>query len=300
MTGFNFLKQAQLYLVWSNKQYNIDIQEVSFSQTFTENSYSVKSLHTQNMFEASVINTANAANFSFTVPVLKEDDLSVIVDRLLDYDTFDLYISTQQDVFKLEYCVFTNGSFVIEKYQPLSLQVSGEASKLSKVGAASSYTIPGTVQSRSGSRTFNLINFTEVTLASSDISTEISTIGVEVQNDVQWTPYTTVQGALNATNAATSMFPTAFVVQKRTLAGSIERYITDSNGGSLQSWSIGSPLRIKVGQKVGSTLYGFDINMSSCAVTNRATVASVFTQSYDWRMNYNPSSLSDVITYLTT
>src|SRR5210317_86114 len=126
MTGFNFLKQAQLYLVWSNKQYNIDIQEVSFSQTFTENSYSVKSLHTQNMFEASVINTANAANFSFTVPVLKEDDLSVIVDRLLDYDTFDLYISTQQDVFKLEYCVFTNGSFVIEKYQPLSLQVSGE------------------------------------------------------------------------------------------------------------------------------------------------------------------------------
>ena len=299
MTAFNFLKQAQLYLVWDSKRYLIDIQDVSFAQTFTENSYSVKNLHTQNMFEASVINKANPANFSFTVPVLREDDLSVVFDRLLDYDTVDLYISTQQDVFKLEYCVFTNGSFVIEKYQPLSLQVSGEASKLSKVGTAGSYTIPGTAQSRSAARTFNQIDYVEATLDSSSISTEISTIAVELQNNIQWTPYTTVQGALGATNAATSMFPTAFTVTKRVLAGSIERYITDSNGSSLQSWSDNSSLRIKVGQKVGSTLYGFDINMSSCAFTNRVTVGSVFTQSYDWRMNYNPTSLSDVITYLT-
>lgn len=299
MTAFNFLKQAKLYLVWDNKQYNIDIQDVSFSQTFTENSYSVKSLHAQNLFEASVINTANAANFAFTLPILKEADFSIVIDRLLDCDTFDIYVSTQQDVFKLEYAVFTNGSFVIEKYQPLSLQVSGDASKLSKVGVYGSYTIPGTVQSRSASRSFNLIDFMEITLDSSSISTEVSTVGIEIQNDIQWTPHTTVQGALSATNAVTSMFPTAFTVDKRVLAGSIERYITDSNSSRLQSWSVNSALRIKVGQKVGSTLYGFDINMSSCSFTNRATVGGVFTQSYDWRMNYNPTSLSDVITYLT-
>lgn len=81
MASFNFLKEAQLYLVWNNKQYNIDIQEISFSQTFTEESYSVNTLHSQDMFEGSVINKANPANFSFVMPALREDDLTVVVDR---------------------------------------------------------------------------------------------------------------------------------------------------------------------------------------------------------------------------
>lgn len=299
MASFNFLKQAQLYLVWNNKQYNIDMQEISFSQTFTEDSYSVKTLHSQDMFEGSVINKANPANFSFTMPVLREDDLSVVVDRLVDYDTVDLYISTQQDVFKIEYAILTNGSFVIEKSRPLSLEVSGQASKLSKVGAANSYTIPGTVQSRSLTRTFNLLDYMQITLGVSDISTEVFKVGIELQNDIEWTPYTTVQGAAIATSAANSQFPTAFTVTKRILAGSLERYITDSNAGDLQNWSKDIALRIRAGQKVGSTIYGFDVNMAHCSFTNRTNVNEVFTQSYDWRMNYNPSSLSDVINYLT-
>lgn len=299
MASFNFLKEAQLYLVWNNKQYNIDIQEISFSQTFTEESYSVNTLHSQDMFEGSVINKANPANFSFVMPALREDDLTVVVDRLVDYNTFDLYVSTQQAVFKIEYAVLTNGSFVIEKSRPLSLQVSGQASKLSKVGAFGSYTIPGTVQSRALTRTFNQVNYLQITLGESDISTEVYATAVELQNDVQWTPYSTVQGALTATSAVNSQFPSAFTVEKRSLAGSIERYITDSNAGYLQDWSSDIPLRIKAGQKVGSNVYGFDINMAHCSFTNRTNVGSVFTQNYDWRMSYNPSSLSDVINYLT-
>lgn len=299
MASFNFLKEAQLYLVWNNKQYNIDIQEISFSQTFTEESYSVNTLHSQDMFEGSVINKANPANFSFIMPAIREDDLTVVVDRLVDYDTFDLYVSTQQAVFKIEYAVLTNGSFVIEKSRPLSLQVSGQASKLSKVGAFGSYTIPGTVQSRALTRTFNQVNYLQITLGVSDISTEVYATAVELQNDVQWTPYSTVQGALAATSAVNSQFPSAFTVEKRSLAGSIGRYITDSNAGDLQDWSSDIPLRIKAGQKVGSNVYGFDINMAHCSFTNRTNVGDVFTQNYDWRMSYNPSSLSDVINYLT-
>ena len=96
MAAFNFLKEARLYIVHSNKQYNIDIENVSFSQTFTEDSYSVKTLHVQDMFEASTINKANPANFEFTMPTLKEADSSVqvVLDRLIDYDTVDLYIKT--------------------------------------------------------------------------------------------------------------------------------------------------------------------------------------------------------------
>lgn len=300
MAAFNFLKEAQLYIVHDSKQYRIDIENVSFSQTFTENSYSVKTLHNQDMFEASVINRANPANFEFTMPTIKEADSSVslVLNRLIDYDTVDLYISTQQDVFKLEYAVFANGSFVIDKSKALSISVSGEASKLSKIGAAGSYTIPGTVQSRATTRTFLRMTEQEVTLGGVDISSLVYKISVELQNDISWTPYTTVQGAIGTTDASTSMFPTAFTVNKRVLAGNIGKYITDTNAGDLQEWSTGSSLRIKVGQNIGGTLYGFDFNMPSCSFTNRMEVQQVFVQNYDWRLIDNSTALSSIITKL--
>lgn len=300
MTAFNFLKEASLYIVHNSKKYNIDIENVSFSQTFTEDSYSVKTLHSQKMFEASVINKANPANFEFTMPTLKEADSSVqlVLDRLLDYDTMDIYISTQQAVFKLEYCVFANGSFVIEKSKVLSITISGEASKLSKVGTAGSYTIPGTVQSRATTRTFLQTLEQQVTVGGTDISSFVYKLSVELQNEIAWTPYKTVQGALAATNASTSMYPTEFSVNKRILAGSIGKYVTDSNAGDLQSWNSNVAIRIKVGQDIGGTLYGFDFNMPACSFTNRLNVDSVFTQSYDWRLTDNSTALSSIINKL--
>lgn len=300
MALFNFLKQARLYIVHNSNQYNIDIENVSFSQTFTENSYSVKTLHAQDMFEASVINKANPANFEFTMPTLKEEDSSValVLDRLIDYDTVDLYISTEQDVFKLEYAVFANGTFVIDKSKALSITVSGEASKLSKVGTAGSYTIPGAAQSRAATRTFLQVLEQQVVLGGIDISPFVYRISVELQNDINWTPYTTVQGAIGTTDASTSMFPTSFTVDKRVLAGNIGKYITDTNADDLQEWNTGASLHIKVGQNIGGTLYGFDFNMPTCSFTNRMEVQDIFTQNYDWRLTDNSTALSSIITKL--
>jgi hypothetical protein len=298
MATFNFLKEAQLYIVSGGLQYNIDIESISFSQTFTDNSYSVKTLHDQDMFEGSVINKANPANFEFKTFFLKENDLDIVIDRLVDYNTFDLYISTQLDVFKLEYAVITNGSFVIEKSQPLSITISGEASKLSKVGTAGSYTIPGTVQSRSASRTFLRNTQQTITLDGSDISSEVYRISAELQNEVAWDPYTTVHGAISATNAATSMFPSSFTVSKRILAGNIGRYVSSSNIDSLQDWSSNSSLVISVGEVISSTLFGLQLNMPSCSFTNRLEVGPVYTQNYDWRLIDNTTALSSIITKL--
>jgi hypothetical protein len=302
MSAFNFKRQAKLYIVHNDKQYNIDIEDVSFSQTFTEDSYSVKTLHTQSMFEASSINKANPANFEFTMPTLKEADSSVqvVLDRLIDYDTVDLYISTQQAVFKLEYAVFANGSFVIEKSKVLSISVSGEASKLSKVGTFPlDPPIPGTVQSRAATRTFLQTLEQQVTLGGVDISTSVYNLSVELQNEVAWNPYTTIHAGILATDSSNSMYPTSFTVGKRILAGSIGRYLTDSNSGELQDWDRNVSLRIKVGQNIDGTLYGFDFNMPTCSFTNRLGVDEVFTQNYDWRLTDNSTALSSIINKLT-
>ena len=64
MANYSFLKEAKVYIVYGTTKIQLDISSISFSQTFTEETRSVRTLHNQNnVFEGSVINTANPANF---------------------------------------------------------------------------------------------------------------------------------------------------------------------------------------------------------------------------------------------
>ena len=221
MSTFNFKKEASLYIVYNNLQYNIDIQDISFSQTFTENSYSVKTLHNQDMFEASNISKASPANFSFVMPTLKEADASVqlVLDRLIDYNTVDLYVSTKQSIFKIEKAVFTNGSFSMTKGKLLTIEVSGEASKLLNVGSFGSYNIPGTPQPRATTKTFLQAIEQTVQIGAEDVSSFVYKLSVELQNDISWNAYTTVDKGIEVTDNASSMYPTNFTVQKKSTSG---------------------------------------------------------------------------------
>jgi hypothetical protein len=120
-------------------------------------------------------------------------------------------------------------------------------------------------------------------------------MSIELQNDIQWTPYTTVNHAFEGT----TMYPTDFTVNKRIVAGSIQRYIVPENDQDVQTYSTDSSLRIKIGQEIGGTFYGFDFNMGSCSYTNRMGTGTVFTQNYDWRMTDNSTSLDNIISYIT-
>lgn len=299
MATYSFTKEAKVYVVYGGNQYNIDISDIGFSQTFTENSYSVKSIHSQNYFEGSIINKANPASFSFTMPAIRNNDFTVVFNRLLDCGTFDLYISTQQDTFKLETCVITNGNFLIERSKVLRLAITGEASKLSRVGSGS-FTIPGSAQSRNP-LVYNGLSDTEVTLAGTDLaSSGLISLSVELQNDISWNPYTTVQGALSTSDATNCMYPSSFVINKKILGGSIGLYLLDTNNADLQEWDTNVTLRIKIGQDDNSSNFrGFDFNMQNCTFTNRLTTSAIYTQNYDWRLTQNPTNLSSIISYIT-
>jgi len=289
MANYSFLKDAKVHLVSGTDQILLDISNVSFSQTFTETSYPVKTLHNQSMFEGSVINKANPANFELTIPALLESDLRVLFDKLLDYSSFDLYITTQQDIFKLETSVITNGTFLIDRVRPLSLTVSGEASKLSTVA-----TLPYTTIGRSVTRTYNTSGLT-ILLDSVHLDTDVATVSVEVQNEVSWNPWVSVHsGVLGEIS-----YPSTYTISKRILSGNISRNLNTDNSSSLNTSSSNSTLNIKVGQNILGTFYGFEFDIASCSYTNRLQTGGIFKQSYDWRMTQNPTSLSDVITYTT-
>ncbi len=308
MPSFNFRKEAELYIVHNNQQYRIDISQIDFSQTFAQQNFSVKTLHNQAAnFEGSVINTANPGDFSFTFPALVEGDFTIIETLLISVtdtlSTFDLYVKTKEAVFKLETCVITNGNFVIEKSRPLSITIQGEAVKVTRVGSASSYTIPGSVQSRSGTRTYNAVPRIEATInysGSNNTLSDIVSVNLELQNEGRWNEYKTVHAALSVTNASNSMYPSEYSLQTRTLGGSISQYITEENTALLQQWDTDATITIKAGNGLsGSSFRGFSFGPATCSFTNRAAVADVFLQSIDWRMTQNPTNLASILKYDT-
>jgi hypothetical protein len=294
MPTYNFKQEAQVYVVSGGNRHRIDVTDVSFSQTFSEESYPVKTLHAQNnLFEASVINKANVANFSFSVPALTQADYTILETLLLNASSFDLFVKTEADTFKLETAVITNGSFVIERSRPLSIEIQGEGGKLTR-GA----TLTGTLQSRSATKNY-VIPVLDITLNSASLSNIVG-VNMELQNEVEWTPYTTVGAGISATSAATSMFPSTFTLSKKILAGSITQYLTDSNTSNTLQWDTDASLTIKAGNgQSGASFRGFSFGPATCSFTNRINTGNIFLQNYDWRLVQNPSSLATILKYET-
>ena len=291
MANYSFLKQAKVYIVYGTTKKQLDITSISFSQTFTEETRSVKTLHNQNnMFEGSVINTANPANFEITTNLLIEDNSKIVFDRLTDTNSFHLYISTESDVFKLENCVITNGTINIDRLRPLSLSISGEASKL-----IPSSSVPSgmTLRTASSSRTYNLNKDLFISLSSTNISDHLISVSIELQNDIQWIPYKTVN------TAAGTRYPSQYTVNGKVLAGNITRYLNDDTESASQSYGTNQSLRIKAGTNIGGLFKGIDFNSTNCSLTQRIQTGTVFTKSSDWRMVQNPASVSGVLTYFT-
>jgi|TARA_R110001592_G_scaffold177176_4_gene417470 hypothetical protein len=314
MPNFNFLKDSVVYIVTdpgtSNEaRHKLDVLGVpAFSQTFLDKRIPQKTLHDSfNMFEKSNVKKANPADFEIQIPAMKEDDFDFLISLLLDYDTeinegvqvtipnmkaFDLYITNNADVYKLEKCVLTNGAFVIERLGPLSLRLTGQASKLTN-GA----TLPTTnIQARTATTTYNAVKHVSISIDGVVLQNAIS-VGVELQNEIEWTDNRTVQDSIAVTNSTNTQYPSSYTLKKRSLAGSISEYLTSDNSTNAHTWKSDVPLIIIAGSDAANN-FKFDINKVS--FTNRIRVGDLFVMNYDWRMSYTPASLSGIITHNTT
>jgi len=118
---------------------------------------------------------------------------------------------------------------------------------------------------------------------------------MELQNDIEWTPYTTVNKAVSAT----TMYPSGFKISKKILAGSITQYLTDGNSSTAQTFDSSASISIKAGNGQSDGAFrGFSFGPATCSFTNRINVGTVFTQNYDWRLTQN-TTLSSILNYAT-
>jgi len=258
------------------------------------------------MFQGTSVTKANPADFSFTVSLTTEKDETIVKSLLTDYDStgsnvksFDLYIVTGESTFKLNECVIINGDFNLAKGSALTLTVSGQASKLERVGhgydpleGLTPYSLPGSLVSASSTRTPTL-SLIDVEVSGSDVSNIISAT-LSVQNEIEWTPYETLQSSLSVTSASNAMYPSGFTLGRRVVSGNIVQYVTSNNSSTVQTFNTDTTVRVKTLVN-GSTF--LDANLANCMFTKRTTPAEAFTQAFDYRLIGNPANLSTVITY---
>ena len=306
MAGYNFLRESSVHIVHGGSRYQLKTTpNVTVSQTFSEEAYEVKTLHDQSkMFKGAKVTTANPADFTFEVHLTSEKDESIVLDLLTDYDTsqtdkvlktFDMYLVSSKTTFKMEGCIMTEGNFELGLGSVVTLAVSGQGQKLSRVGDQN-FSLPGSLVAASSTRTPHLA-ILDVELDGTDVANLISST-LSVQNNIEWTPYEDVHSSLNVTNATNTMYPKKHTISERIVSGSISQYLTDNSDtvAELLTWEeSGTNIRVKTLKPDGSVL--LDANLDSCLFTNRLDTGEALTASYDFRLVSNPSDLGTIITY---
>lgn len=300
----SFLRESKLYIVYGGNKYRIyTTTAISFSQTFAEDSYPVKTLHDQSkMFEGSTITKANPASFSFTVPLTIEKDESIVIDLLSDLvnneqlKSFDMYVQTGSSVFKLESAVITSGNFAFNPREQFVVELEGQGTKLTRVGDES-YSIPGSAQSESSTRT-PLMVYPVVSIDSLSMNSLLSAT-LQIQNTIEWTPFETLQNSLSVTNSSNAMFPTTYTLGNRIASGAVQQYQTDNNITQFDDFSTSSSLTIKAVEvgKASSDNGFFSINLNPIHYTARMSVSDVYTQSYDFASSDNTTLATRITQY---
>mgnify|MGYP001288888995 CR=1 FL=1 len=304
--SYSFLRESKLYIEYGGSKYRIyTTTAISFSQTFAEDSYPVKTLHDQSkMFEGSTITKANPAQFSFTVPLTVEKDESIVMDLITDLvatsesdiehqqlKSFNMFIQTGSSTFKIENCVIASANFAFNPREPFTVDIEGQGTKQSRVGDES-FNL-GTIQSESSTRT-PLQTFPVVTVDSLDMSSIIG-VTLQIQNNINWTPYETLQESLAVTSSSNAMFPSAYTVDERIVSGAIRQYQTDNNITQFDDFSTNSNITIAAKTLSGNTFWQIQINPAM--YTARLNVAEAYTQSYDFRSTDNTALGTRITTY---
>lgn len=312
--SFELLREGYVVLEYNSNFYRLHTtKQISFSQTFQQNNVRKRTLHNlDKVIEGSSITTSNPANFSFTI-FLVEGVLNyyqhIPLDLLIEPDTnltrylktFNLYFVysdyNPNIYYKIENCFFTSGNFKIPRNGIITIELTGQGSKLTRnTGSYGSLAAGYDI-----SANFVVSRNFDIWVGSPTPNKLDNVIGaaIELQNDVEWLPNKTIQESLQVSGSNNTIFPSDFVFRERKLAGTIQQYIDQSNtysNNNVLTWAEDTSVRIKAGWSSSNYDLEFILD-NSASFTNRSNVGEVFTQNYDFRLTSTPSNWASVIIY---
>lgn len=279
---YNFKRDAKIYFYIDGILYPVDVYpDLSFSQTYKEDSYNKKTLHNQlNLNKGATITESNPANFSFTIPIKFDNAVEPIMALFeADYVTgtiepIDIYITLTNKKFKLTKAVIETMTFNIVRTEVLTVSVSGTASTLTEVGA-----LPVTPYT-ANTDPYIRVSGVEVTLNGTAM-TSVAAVNVEINNSIDWTANTTLHKSLAGQLSTRDQY----VLQERRVSGSVTEFLIDTSTG--QDYSTTASLAIKVYSKIGQNPPMMTFNLSEAVYTRRLNVDELLTRVYDFRLTNN-------------
>ena len=328
-----FARDSKVYLVDGSFMDRLHVTEVEFSQSFRDKNYETRTLHNlSEMHEGSSITTANPAQFSLTIPMIRNSvGLPAYQHKLITFGidlennqlkTFDLYVETLSEGYKankLTSCVVTGVNFRISRSGFLIAEISGEATKLERVGAPlkdavfgdgtnnnvitsaqrnslNSGPTAGQAEWEDGHDKFVVCRNVTVQVGGNTLDFVFG-VNLEIQNEGKWMKHETLQDSLSVTNASNTMYPSTYNLNGRTVAGSIQQYVNTSTATgavNLQTWSGNSTVNIKAGL---DDTFDLEANLTPVSFTNRMNASEIYSQNYDFRLLSGAGTLTNLITY---
>lgn len=294
---YNLKKNVKLYIVDGSNKHNIETySDVTMSQTFEEQSYKRKTLHAQSdLHEGASITKANVANFSFTTPIKNATTTPIVLSLGSTYTngtlgTFDVYMESDNLIYKIEKCVIETLTFNIQKESILTVSVSGTGSKISLYSSPSSVqSIPGTPVNE-GTTSYIINRGIYTSIAGTELAS-VAALNIEVNNSVTWTPYNTLHSSLQGNIA----YPSGFALEGRRISGSITQFVTSENIGTLVSdTSTNSSLDLRIYDVIGATTPVLRFNLPSVVYTKRLGVDDIINRVFDFRLNTNSTTVKPI------
>lgn len=281
---YNFKKNSKLYLVQNGLKYKLEIYpDFSASQTFDEQGYRRKTLHDQAaVHDHATIIKASPANFSFTVPFFDQNTIQKEIELATTYtngviSSFDLYVESDNIIYKIEKAVFNTTTFNIARDAPLTVSLSGTGSRISKVAS-----IPGTLQT-APTRNYTRVSTMQIQIGGTTISA-VTNINIEIENDITWIKNDTIHDSLTGN----IIYPQSYVLSGRQVKGSVSHFITTDNQNDLQDESTESSLFLSI----NPNLLAF--TLPSVVYTRRAEFGDLISRTYDYRLNTNSSIVKPI------
>lgn len=279
---YNFKKDAKVYIEQEGILYPIDIySDLSFSQTYNENSYKKKTLHTPlNLNEGAVIVDANVANFSFTTPIKYDPAGSNFAIFDIDYITgnvlpINIYVEFTNKKFKLEKCAIENTVYNIEMDSILSVSVSGTASRLTEV-----VSLPAIPIAVANTDPYIIIRGVTASIDGRNLSS-LASLNIEINNSIDWTANSTI----NKTLSEGINYKDNYVLTGRRISGSITEFIIDETYG--QEFNTLGQVTIKLYSIIGQEPPFLTFTLPEAVYTRRASIDDLLTRVYDFRLLSN-------------
>ena len=307
--ALNFARDTDVYVLYDGSYYKLHVSQIEFDQTFQQDSYKTKTIDKPtNLVDASRITSANVANFSITLPMVDESSTyqHILLQLLLSntdntLNTFTLFVdpstadqpSNVRRMYQISNCVLTSGSFTIANNAIMRLQVTGQASQLTRVNHTNfnigSYTTFDNL-------TYAVSKIINVTVDGTLLE-GIFGVALEVQNNISWTKNKTLQNSLDIAGYTQTVYPASFTFDERVVSGSITQYVGNSLDAytNIQTWKENIAVRVQAG--LASNNYQIDAQLTPCSFTNRVTPTEIYSQAYDYRMMGHPSNLNSSFTY---